>query len=429
MPGRTATSEAVFDSILSCVSHSSRFTTIIMCKKKKTFLERVNDQVRKRQKRSSMNVTENDEKHSVIWGMFMSVTLESAVFMGKNYLNNCHFIANTKDLTLKLMFDISTRLVSEQDEISGLETIGWENHSWKYMSLIGDERVINLQRTNVYVFSESVLCLGKIFEKLQSNDAWEDRLGWFKSSQVYRNFDRIDGEPMEFEWNIFPGFTTLQLSPEVKSLLLRSDETPENFTGRIIFMSMFNDISCGSEDNEQECLANAQLVSLLAKRFGAGQWSFLGPGSEKKWFYISEDSSQGEWEKMAELMMFKFGESGHPVFRATSPLSRGQLKSKGGGKLSIHYCADQETLTTVFRTIISVNQLSLHGAVGEMCEEYESYHDRTGQQVVGGQSSSSFVPSVIKTNVSLNNDDILHIKIFYCKDMENELKSYHNKTD
>ena len=43
-----------------------------------------------------------------------------------------------------------------------------------------------------------------------------------------------------------------------------------------------------------------------------------------------------------------------------------------------------------------------------MCEEYESYHDRTGQQVVGGQSSSSFVPSVIKTNVSLNNSDPAH---------------------
>ena len=38
-----------------------------------------------------------------------------------------------------------------------------------------------------------------------------------KSSPKYRNFDRIDGEPMEFEWNIFPGFNTLQLSEEVKT--------------------------------------------------------------------------------------------------------------------------------------------------------------------------------------------------------------------
>ena len=145
-------------------------------------MNRVNDQVRKRQKRIS-NVTENGEKHSMTWRMFVSVTLESAVFMGKNYLNNCQSIVNTTDLTLKQMFDISMKLVSEQDEISGLETIGWENHSWKYMSLIGDERIVNLQRTRVYVFSDSVLCLAKIFENPESNDAWEQRLGWITSSQ------------------------------------------------------------------------------------------------------------------------------------------------------------------------------------------------------------------------------------------------------
>ena len=94
----------------------------------------------------------------------MAVTIESAVFMGKNHQNNCHSIVNTTDLTLKQMFDIYARLVSEQDEISGLETICWENNSWKYLSLVGDERIINLQRTKVYVFSDSVLCLGKILE-------------------------------------------------------------------------------------------------------------------------------------------------------------------------------------------------------------------------------------------------------------------------
>ena len=166
--------------------------------------------------------------------------------------------------------------MSEQDEISGLEAIGWENHSLKYLSLIGDERIINLQRTKVYVFSDSVLCLGMIVENPQSNDAWEQRLGWLKSSSKYRNFDRIDGEPMEFE-NIFPGFSTMQLSEEVKRLLLRLDETPENFTVRILLMSMFNDISCESKDNEKECLANAKLVSLYARRCGKGQLSFIGP--------------------------------------------------------------------------------------------------------------------------------------------------------
>ena len=64
------------------------------------------------------------------------------------------------------------------------------------------------------------------------------------------------------------------------------------------------------------------------------------------------DRPRGEWDRVAELMMIKFSESGHPVFRATSPLSRGTLKSKGGGQLEIHFCADGETIGTVFRTII-----------------------------------------------------------------------------
>ena len=45
-------------------------------------------------------------------------------------------------------------------------------------------------------------------------------------------------------------------------------------------------------------------------------------------------------------------ESGHPVFRATSPLSRGQLKSKGGGKLPIHCCAGLDTINTVFAQLL-----------------------------------------------------------------------------
>ena len=137
---------------------------------------------------------------------------------------------------------------------------------------------------------------------------------------------------------------------------------------------------------------------------GKGQWSFIGLGSEKKWYCTSEDSPQGVWDNMAEKML-EFAESACPLFRATTPLSRGRLKSKGHGKLSIHNAADEETIETVFRIIVSANQLSLHGAIAAMCEEYETLHDRTGQPVVGGQSSSSPVPSVIKTDVLLDCDD------------------------
>ena len=60
-------------------------------------------------------------------------------------------------------------------------------------------------------------------------------------------------------------------------------------------MSMFNDISCGTKDNEEECLAHVEVVSLCARKFGTGQWSFSGPGSEKKWYSVKENSPQGIW--------------------------------------------------------------------------------------------------------------------------------------
>ena len=89
------------------------------------------------------------------------------------------------------------------------------------MSLIGDERIIILQRTKVYVFSDSALCLGKIHQNPESNTAWKERIGWITTSQSYRDFYGIDGEPTKLEWNIFTGLDTLQLCDKVKSLLSR----------------------------------------------------------------------------------------------------------------------------------------------------------------------------------------------------------------
>ena len=160
-----------------------------------------------------------------------------------------------------------------------------------------------------------------------------------------------------------------------------------------MFMSMLNDISWGSQDNEQECELSAQLVSMYAKRFSPRRWSFLVPGSEKKWYSTHDSHPQGERDRVAELMIIKFSESGHPVFRTTGPLSRGTLKSRGGGKLSIHFCADGDTIETIFRTIVSVNQLSIHGAVSDLCDEYRICQARTGRLVLAEQSDPLFEPA------------------------------------
>ena len=110
----------------------------------------------------------------------------------------------------------------------------------------------------------------------------------------------------------FPRIHTLQLCNKVQEFMSKMSD-PSEFKGRVIFMSMFNDISWRSEDNERECNADADLVSTCARRFPAGRWSFLGPGSQKKWYSSYVDRPQGEWDTVAESMMIRFGESGPSV--------------------------------------------------------------------------------------------------------------------
>ena len=98
-------------------------------------------------------------------------------------------IANTKDLTLRQMFDISTRLVSEQDEISGLETIAWE-----------------IRRT--------------------PNLTMHGKTDWDGSNHL-RNTETLAESTASqwFECEFVPRFNMLQLSEEVSRLLLRGEES------------------------------------------------------------------------------------------------------------------------------------------------------------------------------------------------------------
>ena len=90
---------------------------------------------------------------------------------------------NSENLTLKQMFDVTAQLVNDQEEIHGLDKIHWGKNSWRRLSLFGDETVINLQRTKVYVFSDSVLCLGRILQHPDSNEAWKNRTAEVKAEK------------------------------------------------------------------------------------------------------------------------------------------------------------------------------------------------------------------------------------------------------
>ena len=67
--------------------------------------------------------------------------------------------------------------------------------------------------------------------------------------------------------------------------------------------------------------------------------------------------------------MMKFSDSSHPIFRASSAFERGELRCKGHGKKSMHFNGSDENIELPLRTVISANQLSVYGAVADLCDE------------------------------------------------------------
>ena len=200
------------------------------------FVNKVKNQVRNRQKRMS-NVAESGEEHSIRGRMFMAATMNAATFMGKNVSTIQNFIKNSEDLTLKQMVDVTAQLVNDQDDINGLDKILWWKDSWTRLSLIGDETVINLQRTKVHVSSDSALCLGKdsstsgIQRSLEEKD-WRDH-----------NRHKLQGTlTVSMESRPNSSGTSSQDSQRcgsaVKSMIYSATwrEAPETFTGRILFI-------------------------------------------------------------------------------------------------------------------------------------------------------------------------------------------------
>ena len=67
--------------------------------------------------------------------------------------------------------------------------------------------------------------------------------------------------------------------------------------------------------------------------------------------------------------MLNFSDSGHPKFRSSSASEGGELRSKGGGKKSIHFNGSDENIELLLRTVTSANPLSVYGAMADLCNE------------------------------------------------------------
>ena len=193
-------------------------------------------------------------------------------------------------------------------------------------------------------------------------ESWKCTIQWYLDNNYFSEFNRIDGQLVEFEWKIFPGLTAVGTVNEIQQMMGEIQCEPENFTGRIISMSMFNDIVWDSKGNDEIRENNSKTIDQYARRFPHGHWFFLG-------LETYDHKPDGFWDRTAEKMLLTFEETEHTVFRSTSALERGDLRSKGSGKKSIHFNGSTKMNELLLQMVLSVNQLSIYGAVAGMIKE------------------------------------------------------------
>ena len=119
----------------------------------------------------------------VISGLFMSTTMKAAIHLGEDYNENLVACRNPYYDALKTLFDITQKLIlNQKHEIKHISTIEWQFTPRMRYSLPHD-KVIKLSKAKVHVYSDSVLCLGKMYGHPDVMVKWKEQLFIFPGFQ------------------------------------------------------------------------------------------------------------------------------------------------------------------------------------------------------------------------------------------------------
>ena len=216
---------------------------------------------------------------------------------------------------MKELFRVTEKLIKDQRENYWCLS---EQSAWWSTTLLCDKaREITTAKT--YVFADSVPCLGGI--STEPVHAWKDK------HVIYKIWIGSTGNKWNLSGKNFPGFTTLGILGEIQKIMTELQCEPEQFKGRIIFVSMYNDIVWRERGHTEKSVTISIAVKNYSRKFLPWHWPFLGLGSEKKWYETYSDNWNGDWDKTAEILMLnRRSKNGHAIFRATSALGKRRIK-------------------------------------------------------------------------------------------------------
>ena len=141
----------------------------------------------------------------------MCSSMKATIHLGPKFLANLDVFKNTNFEDIQSLFNITQKWILEHsEEILNVHTIESTLPSWT-RSITSHDQVIQWTKAKVRVYSDSVLCLEKMYDNRDAIFRCEGQVEEFKMSVSYKELIGNDGEAIEFEWNISQDFRHCRL--------------------------------------------------------------------------------------------------------------------------------------------------------------------------------------------------------------------------
>ena len=152
-------------------------------------------------------------------------------------------------------------------KIVNVRCLEYSSPTW-VRSVLPNDQAIKCAKAKVCVYADCVQCVGQMKDTPEAVERCKGQVEGLKLYSSYQDAMVIDEEAIEFEWKIFPGFSSLYVLEKIQQDLEKRKIEPEEFTDQIIFMSMFNEHCMEHQWWELcfECRKSEELRNEILKR-------------------------------------------------------------------------------------------------------------------------------------------------------------------
>ena len=85
--------------------------------------------------RSSVDELNDLDVNTALWGIFVNVTLEAAVHLDQDHMENLRFSKKQLLKSVKEFFQMTEKLIKDHKEINNLTTIDYKEFTWRSTTL------------------------------------------------------------------------------------------------------------------------------------------------------------------------------------------------------------------------------------------------------------------------------------------------------